>query len=62
MSPEQLMQAKMEIMRPYRRRNMMMGGGLLVATLAICMFGFASEHSFYGAYQLTPVFQLVIQC
>ncbi|KND03708.1 uncharacterized protein SPPG_08911 [Spizellomyces punctatus DAOM BR117] len=39
MTPEQLMAAKMEIMRPYRKRNMIVGGILLGGTLAI--FGYS---------------------
>ncbi|KAI8822553.1 uncharacterized protein EV422DRAFT_566233 [Fimicolochytrium jonesii] len=38
MTPEQLMQAKMQIMRPYKTRNMAVGGGLIAFVLGIYVY------------------------
>ncbi|KAI9012877.1 hypothetical protein BC832DRAFT_548241 [Gaertneriomyces semiglobifer] len=38
MGPEQLMATKMEIMKPYRRRNAMLGGALIAGVAAVFVY------------------------
>ncbi|TPX55858.1 hypothetical protein PhCBS80983_g04962 [Powellomyces hirtus] len=37
-SPEQLMATKLEIMRPYKTRNMAVGGGLIAFVLGVYVY------------------------